>query len=347
MSGLHHVATHHSSPHVRKASAAAKAARSAPSASQKILAKVAKPRKSVKEEEEEEIFDFDDGDDMTTSFLQYWYVTLPVYHVRRTGTDNFPSAICEKQILVPNSSILYCSEHCRRMDALPSQNPYASLSLSTSRKYSEQTPTILDPLGLSLPRYIPALQPTPRHHRDSRIPPKQHNGKLDLDPTEWKPAETYSSEDDDHGLRKTKSSGKATVTRPGPQSREPSEALLYLSKYHSANSALPSKSISRQMPATGRTTPSLSHASTTTASSVSSSASNSGSSLADTDSFVSAPPVSVPTTSITGMGSMASGMEALELGDQGLEYEKMTLKKGSKSAARGSLKKLLGSRDGM
>ena len=256
--------------------------------------------------------------------------------------------MCEKQILVPNSTILYCSEHCRRMDALPSPSPYASLSFSTARKFSEKKPTILDPLGLSLPRYVPALQPTPRHHKDPRIPPKQHNAKSDLDPTEWKPAEACSSEDDDHGLRKTKSSGKSAATRPGPQSREPSEALLYLSKYHSASSALPSKRVGRRMPATGRTTPSLSHASTPTASSVSSSsASTSGASLADTYSYVSAPPVSVPTTSIANMESAASGMEALQLSDQGLEYEKMSLNKGSKSAAKGSLKKLLGSGDEM
>ena len=75
MSGLQHVATRQSSPHVRKSSAAAKAVRSAPSASQKILIKGTKPRKQFKEEAEEEIFDFDDGDDMATSFLQYWYAT--------------------------------------------------------------------------------------------------------------------------------------------------------------------------------------------------------------------------------------------------------------------------------
>ena len=250
----------------------------------------------------------------------------------------FDSAICEKQILVPNSSILYCSEHCRRMDALPSPNPYP-LSLRASHKSSGSIPTILDPLGLSLPRYVPALQPTPRYYKDARIPPKHHNGKSDLDPTEWKPAETSTSDDDDdHGPYKSKSSGSRVGSgRPGPQSREPSEALLYLSKHHSTNSSLPSKSSRRRLPATGRTTPSL------TASSSSSLASNSGTSLADgAYSFVSPPPVSVPTTSVTAMESVVNGMETFELGGEGLEYEKMNVRKGGKSAARGSLKKLLG-----
>ena len=75
MSGLHHVHTHHSPPHVRKsATTAAKAARSAPSASHKIPTRGPKARKQIHEDEDEEIFDFDDGDDMVTSFLQYWYV---------------------------------------------------------------------------------------------------------------------------------------------------------------------------------------------------------------------------------------------------------------------------------
>ena len=114
MSSIHNVLhrhAHHSPPHVKKA--ALKAARSAPSKSAltpKITIKAAKSSRKVKEEEEE-VFDYDnDDDDMATSFLQFWYssgsqsmfVSLPAYR-----ND---SAMCEKQIVVPNASILYCSE---------------------------------------------------------------------------------------------------------------------------------------------------------------------------------------------------------------------------------------------
>ena len=79
MSGLRHVHTHHSPPHVRRsATTAAKAARSAPSASHKIPTRASKARTPTKVDEDEEIFDFDDGDDMATSFLQYWSVAPSV-----------------------------------------------------------------------------------------------------------------------------------------------------------------------------------------------------------------------------------------------------------------------------
>lgn len=78
MSGFRHLTARCSPPHVRK-SAAARAARSAPLISQKNLLRGHKARKQIiKDEEEEEeeddddLLDFGNGDEMTTSFLQYW-----------------------------------------------------------------------------------------------------------------------------------------------------------------------------------------------------------------------------------------------------------------------------------
>lgn len=55
-----------------------------------------------------------DQEEMGTTFLQYWYIH---YLLRPKMGDGFLlltmiviSAMCEKQIVVPNNSILYCSE---------------------------------------------------------------------------------------------------------------------------------------------------------------------------------------------------------------------------------------------
>ena len=210
----------------------------------------------------------------------------------------------------------------------------ASIS-SPSHKFHELQPRILDPLGLSLPRYIPALQPTPRHHKDARIPPKAHNGKSDLDPTEWKPSDPANSYDDDHDTSTASlHSNNVAHNKPKPLSRDNSEALLYLSKFHRS----PESPISKHR----RATPSLSRTSTATASS-----SSSETSLAGTPySFVSNPPVvSIPTTSITTpISSTDKALRGLSLkekaGVNGMDYGKKTVMPDSKSA-RGSLKKLL------
>lgn len=114
MTSLHHAQSRarHSPTLVRKS--AIKAARSAPSSKSagtpKVTIKRAKASKYAKEEEEEEaeVFDFED-DDMGTTFLQYWFV-LVLSPLRDQVFTSYSSAMCEKQILVPNSSILYCSE---------------------------------------------------------------------------------------------------------------------------------------------------------------------------------------------------------------------------------------------
>lgn len=253
--------------------------------------------------------------------------------------------MCDKQILVPNSSFLYCSEHCRKLDAIPSSaNTYASISFSGTTSRTEKHATIFDPYG----HYLPRLKPTPRHPNDPRIPPKFHQGKSDLDPTEWKPAEPSPTEVNDSGHRKVKAShdtksSKTSSRRPGMHDREPSEAHLYLSKYHTTS--VPSDSAIKRRPATGRTTPSLSHTSTA------SSPCSSESGLPGTPySFVSAPQPGIPKVSITTAPStgFASGalMEKLTL-DRVKQADKRGFQKENvdvtDTPARGSLKKLLGS----
>ncbi|KAL4927391.1 uncharacterized protein BDV17DRAFT_127015 [Aspergillus undulatus] len=92
-------------------------------------------------------------------------------------------AMCEKQITVPDSRLLYCSESCRRKD---SHKPLsASLPSSTTIPPSFTPPTS----PMSCPTYIVApLTPTKAPITiPSRIPTDTVEAKTDLDPTEWKP----------------------------------------------------------------------------------------------------------------------------------------------------------------
>lgn len=59
----------------------------------------------------------EEDDSMGSSFLQFWYVLPTLFTAIRLKTPPPPiadvksiSAMCEKQIVVPNNSILYCSE---------------------------------------------------------------------------------------------------------------------------------------------------------------------------------------------------------------------------------------------
>ena len=226
--------------------------------------------------------------------------------------------------------MLYCSEQCRGIDALPPADaPHRLLAQSFPPKAHGQPSGVPSPFSLSLPRYVPSLQPTPRPRKTARIPSIEHNGNIDLDPTEWKPAEPL---DDDHNHDMETS----RVAHPNADGRERSDALLYLSKFHRTGGY---SSASKHQQAS-RGPPSLSRTSTTTASSLSSSG---ASSLCATPySLVSPPPVSVPTTTITKAGSNSSDQVAtLSLVD-GLSYQKKAVKPGSTGAA-GSLKRLLGS----
>ncbi|KAK3171052.1 hypothetical protein OEA41_003136 [Lepraria neglecta] len=297
-----HVTTRRSPPHVRKT------ARSAPSSKSAGTAKATKRAK----EEDEEIFE-DDNDDMGSSFLQF-------------------CAMCEKQIVVPNSSILYCSESCRHRDSImPPTHPYLTLALNSPNKMMPSTLSfdIDGPFGSRIPTYVPRAQRTPRSLYDDRIPPMTHDGTSDLDPTEWKPAEPSDTE--------RKSPGKSGEWKPKLAHRPSSEAFSYLSKFHRSSDSLASK----RRPALGhgrstsRTTPSLSHTPTASTSSEES--------LVGTPyEFVGRPAISMPTVST--ITSASEGINVVKDGND-LTYEKKHVG-ASFGSATGSLKKLLGTATG-
>ncbi|KAK4694623.1 vacuolar protein sorting-associated protein 72, partial [Lecanoromycetidae sp. Uapishka_2] len=309
MSSFYHAKYHtpHSPPHMRKS--ANKAARATPhsksASTPKITIKGAKASKSAKEEEEE-AFDLEDDDDMGSTFLQY-------------------CAMCDKQILVPNSSILYCSESCRQRDSSPpTPNSYLSLASPTRMVPSTFIPDIDDPFGSRIPTYIPRMQPSPHSLNDARIPPMAHEGKSDLDPTEWKPAEPATME----GKSPTKEWKPKLLHRPS------SEAFSYLSKFHRSSDSLASKRrpVLNHSRTTSRATPSLTHTPTTSTSSQ--------------ESLLAGTPYELVGASLPGISTaQASGDAGLvnEAGD--LTYEKKFVPASLDSAA-GSLKKLLGTTAG-
>ena len=89
-------------------------------------------------------------------------------------------AVCQKQIAVPNNSLLYCSEKCRRADALSSSPPvfYRSTSVVTlsdlqcspSTKFTSLEPSRKDSWGIT---------PSPAHERSGvliqRDPQQSHS----------------------------------------------------------------------------------------------------------------------------------------------------------------------------
>ncbi|KAJ5894503.1 hypothetical protein N7495_006194 [Penicillium taxi] len=146
-----------------------------------------------------------------TSFTPYSYIPLLV------NTDFLISAMCERQITVPNNSILYCSESCRRKDSCKPLS--ASLPSISKMSTISTTPPTSPPLS---PRTIVAPMTPTRglgHSVPSiRIPGYTHHAKTDLDPTEWKP-----------------------VIRPGlmtSSSVATSDAWNYLSKFHGGAESL-------------------------------------------------------------------------------------------------------------
>ena len=69
--------------------------------------------KSIKEGEQkrnDDISLIDEDDDMGSSFLQYWCGVNCILIINYNVLTSFGSAMCEKQIIVPNNAILYCSE---------------------------------------------------------------------------------------------------------------------------------------------------------------------------------------------------------------------------------------------
>ncbi|KAJ9605330.1 hypothetical protein H2200_009987 [Cladophialophora chaetospira] len=113
-------------------------------------------------------------------------------------------AMCEKQILTPSNSILYCSEACRRKDAA---KPLSASTLSlNSTSPSSSLPSSPRATTPQRPGARPEYQDRPASA--SRIPIDQHAHKSDLDPTEWKPK----------------------LARRGASTN--SEAFRYLSRFH-------------------------------------------------------------------------------------------------------------------
>ncbi|KAL2414913.1 hypothetical protein ABEF95_001289 [Exophiala dermatitidis] len=124
--------------------------------------------------------------EMAASFLQY-------------------CAMCEKQIMTPCNSILYCSEACRRKD---SAKPLSASTIHPSSSPGTASIHIVRSISSS-----GTSSPPPTYYYDShipslRIPADQHDAKSDLDPTEWKPK----------------------LQRPS-HTRQ-SEAFRYLSRFH-------------------------------------------------------------------------------------------------------------------
>ncbi|KAJ5214863.1 hypothetical protein N7468_010542, partial [Penicillium chermesinum] len=166
-------------------------------------------------------------------------------------------AMCEKQITVPNNSLLYCSESCRRKDSckplsasLPSVTNMSSMAATSPPTSPPLSPrTIVAPMTPTRP--IPAI----------RIPADAHDAKSDLDPTEWKP------------LISARGAGTSLAS---------SDAWTYLSHFHGGDNSMlirrPSRS-SASLPAlvsheSAVAVPSLTHTPSTVASSFSSTASD-------------------------------------------------------------------------
>lgn len=205
-----------------------------------------------------------DEDDMGSSFLQYWLVQFVLYgllvHLVLIGLH---SAMCERQIVVPNNSILYCSEKyareschpgmhprlqsysCRRKDGCqaPASGPYLSL-FNPSPTMSNAEDSSDDILSLKARSMCLHQQATDRT-LSTRIPHMAHDGKSDLDPSEWKPNLSH---------------------------RASSEAFQYLSQFHRSSSSLtptrrPALQTHSTIASAVLTTPSLSHTPTTSTSS--------------------------------------------------------------------------------
>ncbi|MCJ1470604.1 hypothetical protein MMC07_009250 [Pseudocyphellaria aurata] len=213
-----------SPPHVRKA--IARASRPAPLSKSQGVPKASLKGNKAKTLGREEDTVVDEEDDMGSSFLQY-------------------CAMCEKQIVVPNNSILYCSENCRRKDGCqaPASSPYLPL-FSPSLNHYISGEDCEDILGLKA-RNASARQQSADSLLSPRIPPLTHEGKSDLDPSEWK---------------------------PNLSPRSSSEAFQYLSQFHRSSASLapsrrPTLPTRRTTASVAITTPSLSHTPTTSTSS--------------------------------------------------------------------------------
>ena len=105
MSTIYHAHQRTSPPHVKKT--AVRAQRPVPVSRAFSGSKLASKAVKGKAGDDELAEKDDDDDDMAMSFLQYWYASPSLVNM---PSANCCSAFCEKQIVVPNNSILYCSE---------------------------------------------------------------------------------------------------------------------------------------------------------------------------------------------------------------------------------------------
>ncbi|KAL8807810.1 MAG: hypothetical protein Q9182_000459 [Xanthomendoza sp. 2 TL-2023] len=82
---------------------------------------------------------------------------------------------------------------CKRMDAqhVSDYSSYVPTTSSISNEIDD-----LDALGSKKPLLVPRAIPTPGPTASARIPPEAHEGKSDLDPTEWKPKLVHHSSSD-------------------------------------------------------------------------------------------------------------------------------------------------------
>ncbi|OJJ88136.1 uncharacterized protein ASPGLDRAFT_43264 [Aspergillus glaucus CBS 516.65] len=118
-------------------------------------------------------------------------------------------AMCERQITVPDNSLLYCSERCRRKDSC---KPLSASCPSTASMPLSTSPPTSPPMS---PRAIVApMTPTRKPSAAIRIPGEHHDAKTDLDPSEWKPVIPMGS------------------VPNGLSSLATSEAWHYLSQFH-------------------------------------------------------------------------------------------------------------------
>ncbi|OJJ47954.1 hypothetical protein ASPZODRAFT_1815719 [Penicilliopsis zonata CBS 506.65] len=194
--------------------------------------------------------DDDTQSEMATSFLNF-------------------CAMCERQITVPDNSLLYCSESCRRKDSCKPLSASLPSMASSSFTITATTPPSSPPLS---PRIIVAPMTPTRAPTGSipaiRIPTDLHMVCSDPDPTEWKPV--------------------ISIRPAAASSRASSEAWQFLSRFHGEHA--PVKLPERRPDAAGHrstaslstlangpaatTLPSLAHSPTTPTSSYSSSSSS-------------------------------------------------------------------------
>ncbi|KAF3387512.1 hypothetical protein F1880_001475 [Penicillium rolfsii] len=184
-------------------------------------------------------------------------------------------AMCERQITIPNNTILYCSESCRRKDSakplsasVPSTSTFSTrMSISNPQMYtysSTTSPPTSPPLSPRTivapmtPTVISSSTPVP----SVRIPAAIHDAKSDLDPTEWKPVLCARTD--------------STTSISTTSSLATSDAWGYLSRFHGGSTALLARRSHRSTTSLSTLdvagTPSLTHAHSV-ASSVSSTAS--------------------------------------------------------------------------